>query len=1604
MVVVNCPISGCSYVTDDVDASVVSVLLTIHNNVHLNATSSTSRPSAPHKEPKADRPKVSLGITSLEWSNFERRWNLFRNNEGIKPSSAAYQLFQCAEQSLSDRLLSAHPDIEQLNEASMISAMKQLAVIPVATAVLRHEFLRLHQDRDETFRVFGSRVTGHAEVCDFTVSCPNCSDRVDFTPIIACDVLTSGIADDEIRREVLGHPHLPTMSVNDVVALVESKEIARAQSSSTGSSTISAISSSSYRRNNQHQTRMSASSPSVDRTKQAACPYCSKQYSLFSEGSRGWNTRPHPCCIDCYRSRRRRRAHDRPPNPRNMSINTSTFESESSVMNATSNTTLTSEPSRPTFSSLASVELLPATECSAISSRPKIPLDHMIFTKGEWRRGHPSGHPEISISIRFDRSAWRGPDAAPAASATNVNAVLDSGAQSSIWSLQEYIDRGFKVSDLSPVVMTLGAVNRSPISIEGAFLAELEYIDNTGCRHRTKQMVYVSSSIKRCYLSYDAMLDFGLLSSAFPDRPDNRSANAMPLCAIRTANNGCIPDNDTSPCSCPTRSDPPARPTSLPFAPVPENIGKMKTWLLETFKTSTFNTCPHQPLPELQGKPMTIHVLPHALPRCCHTAANIPIHWSEKVHADLLRDERLGVIERVPHGVKSSWCHRMVVTRKQDGTPRRTIDFTPLNKFCAREPFSTESPFHLARKVPANTWKTVTDAWNGYHSVPLRPEDRHFTTFITPFGRWRYRRAPQGYLGSGDAFNQRIAAALVDFTRKERCVDDTVHYDANLEEHWWRTIDYLRLANQVGIILNPDKFQFCCQEVDFAGFRISSQSIQPLPKYIEAIRSFPKPTNISDIRSWFGLVNQVAHYAQLRNLMTPFKPLLSPKCRFEWTPERDQAFESSKSAIISAIRHGVEIFDPQRPTCLRPDWSTKGIGYFLTQKHCRCPSNLPQCCPNGWRIVLAGSRFLSDTEKRYAPIEGESLSIAWSLEQTRYFTLGCDDLIIVTDHKPLVKIFGDRTLDEITNTRIFRLKQRTMPWKFRIHHMPGNTNCAADAASRHPVSPPPSALLNANDLCDSAILASIQRDLRKFSSLTWERLASETAADVNMRRLTTSIESGAILDQCVPELLEYQDIRHDLYTHDGVILYNDRVVVPPSLRREVLECLHSAHQGISNMGSRAREIIFWPGYTNDIERLRHSCSSCNRCAPSQAATPPHTPFIPQTPFEAIFSDYFNYAGHQFLVIGDRFSGWVEIHSAKSGTVSAGADGLVASLRKFFSTFGIPEELSSDGGPQFTSETTRTFLRQWGVHHRISSAHFHQSNGRAEVAVKAAKRIILDNMSPDGSLNNDLFLRAILQLRNTPSPDCSLSPAVILFGRPLRDTMAFATRLEKFRNTNFAPQWRDTWILKEIANRARAARNCESLTRSTRHLPPLSPGNRVFLQNQHGNFPKAWDRSGVIVEVLPHDQYRVRVDGSNRVTLRNRRFLRLFRTFADPLTMIKVSRPMASPTSLCPPPMLPTAIPQKLPDEPPLTNHSSDEPSSPSPPQHQDETPSDDTATTSFDDLVGTPEIQPPSSGSVSPPSTTVNDHSAVKDDLFVRRSTRQTRPPRRFDAGTGTWQ
>ena len=297
-------------------------------------------------------------------------------------------------------------------------------------------------------------------------------------------------------------------------------------------------------------------------------------------------------------------------------------------------------------------------------------------------------------------------------------------------------------------------------------------------------------------------------------------------------------------------------------------------------------------------------------------------------------------------------------------------------------------------------------------------------------------------MASGDAYTRRFDEIISDFPNKTKVIDDTIMWSPSIHDSFFQAARWLDLCGRNGIVLNPDKFVFAKGTVEFAGFEISPRTVKPCPQVIEAIKGFPKPQNITDIRSWFGLVNQVSYAFASAERMQPFRNLLKPNSKFSWTDAMDRLFEETKSLIAYEIKRGVEIFDKARPTCLATDFSKEGIGFWLLQKHCECNNNKPVCCRTGWKVVLVGSRFTSPAESRYAPIEGEALAVVDALEKTRHFVLGCPDLNILVDHKPLLKVFGDRCLEDIPNPRLRNLKEKTLRFKFNIKHVPGIRHAA----------------------------------------------------------------------------------------------------------------------------------------------------------------------------------------------------------------------------------------------------------------------------------------------------------------------------------------------------------------------------------------------------------------------------------------------------------------------------------------------------------------------------------------------------------------------------------
>ena len=139
---------------------------------------------------------------------------------------------------------------------------------------------------------------------------------------------------------------------------------------------------------------------------------------------------------------------------------------------------------------------------------------------------------------------------------------------------------------------------------------------------------------------------------------------------------------------------------------------------------------------------------------------------------------------------------------------------------------------------------------------------------------------------------------------------------------------------------------------------------------------------------------------------------------------------------------GLSYYDITKKTALVTDWSKTGIGFVLMQKHCCCIADSILCCSGGWKLVLCNNRFLHPSEQNYAPIEGEALAVNWALKKANLFLLGCKEFDIIVDHQPLVKIFGNKSLEGIDNPRLFSMKERTLRYTFNVKCIKGIKNYA----------------------------------------------------------------------------------------------------------------------------------------------------------------------------------------------------------------------------------------------------------------------------------------------------------------------------------------------------------------------------------------------------------------------------------------------------------------------------------------------------------------------------------------------------------------------------------
>ena len=221
----------------------------------------------------------------------------------------------------------------------------------------------------------------------------------------------------------------------------------------------------------------------------------------------------------------------------------------------------------------------------------------------------------------------------------------------------------------------------------------------------------------------------------------------------------------------------------------------------------------------MEGETFAIALMEGAKPFCVKTPRTVPFAYRDKLKKELDQLQQQGIITPVTE--PTEWCSPIVVTPKK-GTERirLCVDLSKLNRYVRREKYISLTPAEAVADKAAEEAKffTVLDAKKGYHQCPLEETSQLMTTFITPFGRFKYCRAPYGLSSIAEHYNRRMADAFQGLTGFRRIVDDIIIYDKDVATHKEHVRQFLKRCQDKKITLNRDKCKFYQTEVAFAGF------------------------------------------------------------------------------------------------------------------------------------------------------------------------------------------------------------------------------------------------------------------------------------------------------------------------------------------------------------------------------------------------------------------------------------------------------------------------------------------------------------------------------------------------------------------------------------------------------------------------------------------------------------------------------------------------------------------------------------------------------------------------------------------------------------------
>ena len=910
-----------------------------------------------------------------------------------------------------------------------------------------------------------------------------------------------------------------------------------------------------------------------------------------------------------------------------------------------------------------------------------------------------------------------------------VNLLVDTG--SSVTIIDQLTYQSIKAPELKSTKMKIRAFQEvDPIKIEGVFEATISSLKHKD--RRVKEKIYVTSDQKRssggtCVLSYQAAKELKFVRMS--EEVTHAQVNSV---AVQPSSSGLIKSSKSKSSDQKNghqqtqEKQPDGSGKSVGIRP----IGKIKNILIKLHIDTSVRAVAQ----------------PHR--RVAHPFRELV---EKQIHEHLQND----IIE--PAVGPTPWINNVLFVKKPPPAPpgsyRLCIDMRQANKAIMRERHLIPTVDDLLAAVCDAKWFSVIDLNQAYHQLELHPESRYITTFSTHIGLFRYKRLFFGLNAAPKIFHNVLRSIISDLKGVLNCSDDILVWGRTKKEHDENLTALRKRLEEMNVTMNQKKDQIGLQEVDFHGMEWTDHGLEIDKKKVEAIQKFPEPTCETEVRSLLGMANYCARFIKGYSDMTAPLRQLTTKSRvgWNWSQQCQIAFETLKKALINVP--SLAYFSNDRQTELVVDASPIGLGAIL--------------CQIGERkvfIIAFASKALSATEQRYSQLEREALAIIWGCEHFQLYLLG-SSFVVWTDHKPLVSLFNNPAAK--LSLRLERWMLRKQAFDMKVVYLPGEWN-AADYLSRHPVSKEKNAKLTlAGERYVNFITSGVIEAVKAPIPFSERQISEETKKDDELQQVIEALDSGKWYKlkqklQCV-----YSHISTELsLTSSGILMRGQRVCVPKSLQEEIVKLAHEGHQGITRTKQLLRMYVWFPGMDKLAEMTVQQCIPCQVATKSKKRAPLQMTKLPERPWQKVSADFYTFpTAKELLVLIDNYSRFPIVEEVASTSHKQ----VIPKLENFISTFGIPEELTSDNGPPFNGKPFQEFCSEMGIVHRKVTPLWPEANGCVERFMKTLGKVIRTAAAERKPWQQAVvtFLR---NYRATPHPATGRSPAEVLFNQQTRNKM------------------------------------------------------------------------------------------------------------------------------------------------------------------------------------------------------------------------------------------